>query len=246
MFNSRKMSACRAIARGIAQAKPIFLVAAIMLSGVRANADSVSTYSAPISGFVANSALAAGSAGTSYLAAQGAPTEFLSFSTDKSGNPVADGNTAGNIYSNFVTFSSGGSSSVAQGNGDSSSSEIGPTPHFGGTFNIQFVAPVFAVAFGAVDPFTYTAYDSLGNIITSGTTGADTFDFLGLVDNSGSNIASLQLNGTFYAIQDLQYGTTGSSAVPEPSSLVLLAIGLCSLLWLVGARRRGPSLALIA
>lgn len=235
MFDSQTMSACRAILRRLARAKPTVLVAAIMLFGVRASADSISTYSAPISGFVANSALAAGAAGASYLAAQGSPTEFLSFSTDKNGNPVGGGAgsttaVAGNIFSNFVTFSSGASSSVDQGNGNSSSSEIGPVTGFNGTLNIKFLGPVFAVAFGAVDPFTYVAFDSHGNILTSGITGAQTFDFLGLVDNSGSNITSLQLNGGFYAIQDLQYGTNASTTtVPEPFTLATLGVGLMGL-----------------
>ena len=91
-------------------------------------------------------------------AAIGAPDLFLSFSTDKNGNPVAGGTVEGNIFSDAVTFSTApssfnlaGSTQVEQGNGNSASSEIGPTPGFNGILNIVFNTPALAVGFGTVE-----------------------------------------------------------------------------------------------
>ena len=98
---------------------------------------------ANVGGFVPNSA----STNPGFLAAIGAPTEFLSFSTDKFGNPASSGDVSGAIYSNNVTFSSatsglgfgGINSPNVNGTGSSSSSEVGPASGFSGVLIIDFL-----------------------------------------------------------------------------------------------------------
>ena len=195
------------------------------------------TYSSAITGFVPNSAQAAGAPGANYLAAQGTPTEFLSFSTDKNGNSLVTGQVNGNVFSNNVLFASlvsatiGGTNSafVSQGNGNSSSSEIGPSSNFNGILNVNFLADgntVSAVGFGEVDPVTVRVYDANNTLQATYATDPATFSFFGITQKlGGPSIGRLELDGASFAIQDLQFkvGSSQAPSTPEPGSIALLS-----------------------
>lgn len=197
-------------------------------------------YQGDAGGFVTNTATPA------YLAAQGPPTEFINFETDKFGNPLPVGpNIAyeGDIFSNLVTFSSlasatfggAGSSQITLGfigtNG-----EIGPASGFDGILVIDFLSaggPVEAVGFGTVilnSPGEVVRfYDQTNTLFaTIDASGFSNFEFLGVVGSNGGLIGRVELEGAFFAIQDIQYAIT-ANPVPEPASIVALSIGAAML-----------------
>ena len=213
----------------------------LVAMGVPGAQASYVTFTGDTGGFVANSASAA------YLVAAGAPMEFISFSTDKNGNPVPGAlfstqALAGTLFSNNVIFSSqvsstfGGVSSLSidQANGPTLNSEIGPAGNFNGVLTIDFLAAgltVNSVGFGTV------AMNNLSNqirifddsntlVLVVDTSGFTTFDFLGVVGNAGSRIGRIELDGAAFGIQDIQFG----SSVPEPGSLGMLILGIGGLM----------------
>ena len=208
----------------------IVLAALLVVSATPAYA-AYTTYTGNVGGFVTNSATSA------YLAAQGSPTEFISFNSKADGTPAYTGTSIaptvnGGIFSNRVTFSSTSGANVALGNPNSTSSEIGPDPAFGGTLVITLASAARAVGFGTVEaPVTASFFDANGQLIqTSATT--DRFAFLGLVGTGGSAIKSIQLTGTYFAIQDFQFSAAAS--VPETASWAMMISGF----GLVGATMR--------
>ena len=166
-----------------------------------------------------------------YLAVQGAPTEFLDFEKDKNGNTAPIDSVDGNIFSNNVLFSSLASSNFGGTNSSqirSAGYEIGPDPGYTGVLNINFLADgnrVRALAFGAVVPFTIRVYDQNNTLQATYQTDSSTFSFFGITQNtSGLLIGRVELDGNFFAIQDLQFAADNNSpAVPEPGSIALLA-----------------------
>lgn len=223
------------------------ILAGLALFSPHANAAYV-TFTGNVGGFVPNSATAP------YLTAQGAPTEFLSFNTDKNGNPVTITNPNGNIFSNNVIFSSlvsstfGGSASalVDNGNPNTTSSEIGPIQGFGGVLDIDFLAAgktAGAVGFGPVSlqdaSGAIRIYDQTNTLVMNiSSAGFPLFQFFGIVGNGGSRIGRIELDGSFFAIQDIQYTTGPSTATPEPGSMLLCAVGLLSLVLVRRVRSR--------
>lgn len=202
-------------------------------------------------GFVDNSATAA------YLAALGGTSQFhLNFNLDKFGNPLgaAGGQISGDIFSTLVTFATiqsangGVTSSLVNYSGASPSSEIGPQPSWDGILSINFISNgVFATAvgFGGVDVGVGAGirlYDTNNNLIRSDVSNqADLFGFYGYVGTGAQTIGRVELDGGFYAIQDISFNVTNVTATPEPATLALLAPGLAAVAGLRRFRRRNPS-----
>jgi hypothetical protein len=181
-----------------------------------------------VGGFVPNSAFDT----PSFLSAIGTPDEFISFSVDKNGNGVSQGIVNGSIFSDNVVFSSGNSFNVNQGNGNSGDSEIGSADgFFAGVLNIDFLAAgqtASIVGFGPIDLSlidairVYDQSDSL--ILTRSGVSNNIFDFLGLEGTGGTEIGRVELEGNFFAIQDIQFDLGGNGNVPEPTSLIVWSL----------------------
>lgn len=215
----------------------------VLLVGLGAYAASASagffTYTtADVGGFVLNSA----STNPGFLAAIGSPDEFLSFSTDKFGNLIPVSDVIGTIFSNNVTFSSAASglgfgglnSTSVNGGGSGSSSEIGPASGFNGVLIIDFLAngnTASIVGFGPVVLETneqIRVYNQSGTLAaTFGGVSNNSFTFFGVQGTAGDSIGRIELDGSFYAIQDLQFNLQGSIATPlPPTALMGIAAGL--------------------
>ncbi len=145
-------------------------------------------------------------------------------------------NTNGASYSPDVTFSTkvgafGGSNTSSV----NASNEIGPSGSWDGILNIDFNgAYVSAVGFGLVD-FTSAAetirvYDDTNALIgTFNNQLVDTWSLWGVVASAGERIARLELDGNFFAIQDIEFSANAHNNVPEPDSMLLISLGLLGL-----------------
>lgn len=186
-----------------------------------------------VGGFVSNSA----SNTPSFLSAIGTPDEFISFSYDKDGNLVGSGDVDGSIFSDNVVFASGNSALVNSA-GSGSGSEIGPAGGYTGILKIDFLAAgqtasivgFGPVEFGVIEQVrVFDQFNSL--VLTRGGVSNNTWDFLGLEATNGDAIGRVELEGTFFAIQDIQFNLAQASVVPETTSIlawtmVLGGIGL--------------------
>lgn len=189
------------------------------------------TYTAPMGTFTYDSDTVL----PAFNAALGVPYTHISFS--------GASDTDGASYSPLVTFSTmagayGGSNSGLVDAGD----EIGPYDGWTGILNIDFNgAYVSAAGFGLVD-FESTAgtirvYDDANALIgTFNNQLSDDFSLWGIQATAGERIGRIELDGDYFAIQDIAFSQTSTSAVPEPGSLTLLGLGLVSL-FAIGRRK---------
>jgi hypothetical protein len=188
---------------------------------------------------------------SAFVAAAGVALAFNDFSVDRFGGvlPAGNGEVAGDIYSADFTLSSkagafGGltSASVTHGNGSSAESEVGPWQGFTGILDISFASPQAAVGFGTVEfGDNGVALEVIrvynGGILlgTFDAISASTFNYEGFVATAGDVITRVELDGSFFAIQNIKYST---ESVPEPVTMTLLGVGLLAG---AAARRRRAS-----
>ncbi len=159
--------------------------------------------------------------------------------THESFDGYNSGNVIGSTLSADVTFSTiassyGGVTSTLVNAAD----EIGPYNRWDGILDMYFNGgSVSAVGFGLVNPVaTIKIFGTSNNLLGTFNNNLNTtFSLWGVQATGGEQIGRVQLDGRFYAIQDLEYSTPNGHQVPDSgSTAALLALGLACL----GARRR--------
>ena len=142
----------------------------------------------------------------------------------------------GNEYASYgVDFSTPdirlaiGSSMVSSPNSLGAHTTTG-NDEFNGTIKMDFTTGFYVsdLQFTIFNtPFTASAYDVDGSLLTTLTYGTDSTQ---LFDFSGFDVNSVTISGTWYAIDDVTFGQlTPSSPVPEPATFILLGSGLAGL-----------------
>jgi hypothetical protein len=101
---------------------------------------------------------------------------------------------------------------------------------FDGDITLQFLSDYYATDLSFLifnTPYAATAYDIFDNTLVTltGSRFTDTFDF------SGFEVNRVVISGEFYAIDNVSFGQLyqKASSVPEPSAIVLMALGLFGL-----------------
>lgn len=106
----------------------------------------------------------------------------------------------------------------------------GPDDGWAADITITFGALQNEVGFGDAGPNTTTlsAYGATGALLFTNTFSSATNDYWVLTDNSGANIASIEISSSFIAIDDVQFQNL-STTTPEPGTLLLIGPGLLML-----------------
>ncbi len=191
----------------------------------------------PVTGFFSDTSLEAPAFAAALSTAPGDATIHLDFNADKNGAVYpAFSQVNGDIFSNDVTFSTRASAAFGGVNspkvnyiGDPVQSQIGPLGTYDGILVIDFAASgklATGVGFGTVEldgnaHELIRAYDQSGTLIDTFSPLDAPFDFWGLVGNGASRISRVELEGGFYAIQDISY-----RVAPEPRQIAALMLGL--------------------
>ena len=185
---------------------------------------SLVTYTQTMSGFTRNSDVVSGTFNT----ALGSGYTHLSFANSS--------NTDGTSYSPDVIFSTKtgvfGGSNTNLVNADN---EVGPYGTWDGTLNIDFRSSfVSTVGFGLVDFNSRVESIRLygaGNALigTFNNQLSDEFSLWGVNATAGEQIYRIELDGNFFAIQDIEFSAKKSSVPDAASTLISLALGLICL-----------------
>lgn len=201
---------------------------ALLLAASAPASAALSTYTQKMSGFTYDS----DTVSPAFNTALGSGYTHISFS--------GASNTNGASYSPDVTFSTrvgafGGSNTSSV----NAANEIGPFGSWDGILNIDFNgAYVSAVGFGLVvgsggaigTISSIRVFDDTTALIgTFSNQLADTFSLWGVAASAGERIAHLELDGQFFAIQDIAFSANGHNNVPEPESMLLISLGLLGL-----------------
>jgi hypothetical protein len=200
---------------------------AVLLAVSAPASAALSTYTQKMSGFSYDS----DTVSSAFNTALGSGYTHISF--------LGATNTNGASYSPDVTFSTrvgafGGSNTSSV----NASNEIGPSGSWDGILNIDFNgAYVSAVGFGLVvggsaagTISSIRVFDDTTALIgTFNNQLVDTFSLWGVAASAGERIARLELDGQFFAIQDIEFSANGHNNVPEPESMLLISLGLLGL-----------------
>lgn len=179
------------------------------------------TYTESMAGFTYNS----DTVSAAFNSALGSPYTYISFSAASSND--------GASYSPLVTFSTKVGTFGGSDTGNVNfSNEIGPFGSWDGILNIYFNgAYVSAVGFGLVEFNTAAeairVYDDNNALLGTfnNQLPGETFSLWGVSATAGERIGRIELDGNFFAIQDIAFSSTVNS-VPEPTSVALLGLGL--------------------
>lgn len=125
------------------------------------------------------------------------------------------------------------------------------TPTFNGPISVLFSVPVAGVGlkggfFDTIGATTIEAYDAAGNTLGSIVNTVTGFEFFGLADSTGANVIkgiSFFITGNEpagFQIDNLTFGAAAAIVqAPEPSALLLLALGIAAFAAFRNVRRTG-------
>lgn len=168
-----------------------------------------------------------------YDLATGGDDLFIDFETDSAGDPIGGSSALGDSFSNAITYFSPDAGATANSVniadiGQGIDNEIGPHGNWTGVLRWEYDDLYLATAFTGIDlesNTTISLFDGdnlVGSTAVGGTSA--TFQFFGFVSDIAFD--SVEMNGSFYAIDAHRSTASARVDVPEPGSLALLGIGL--------------------